>query len=120
VSDTAFERPFTEARLRRLMDAARRLAAGNADVKPLNPEWDRRFLERVSGQHWAELEQSDDDYISQVAGNSAHEVRAWVAAISAVEALNGLQVQVEYYRPVPEWIAGFGIALADSTDGVGL
>lgn len=101
-----------QARLGRLMDAARRLAAEDTQVKPLNPRWDREFLALMSRGGWADFDAHDDETISREAGKSAHEVRTWLAAMSAIEGLADLHVAVEYYRPVPEWIAGFGVAWA--------
>jgi 2,3-dihydroxyphenylpropionate 1,2-dioxygenase len=46
------------------------------------------------------------------AGNSAHEVRTWVAAFSALGAAGPYSVEYEYYRPIREYIAGFGVMTA--------
>jgi 2,3-dihydroxyphenylpropionate 1,2-dioxygenase len=105
----------SQARLGRLMDAARRLTAQDKQVKALNPEWDRQFLEHARSGNWTEFEACDDNRITQEAGNSAHEVRTWLAALSGVEAVKEMRVQVEYYRPVPEWIAGFAVAWAEGS-----
>jgi 2,3-dihydroxyphenylpropionate 1,2-dioxygenase len=104
----------TKARLERLMKAARLLAAGDEQVKPLNPEWDRDFLDLVRDGRWAECDRWDDETISQQAGNSAHEVRTWIAALAAVGSVSKPRTEVLYYRPVPEWIAGFGMAWAET------
>ena len=103
----------TQARRARLMDAAHRLAAQDEQVKPLNPRWDREFLELIRERRWAEFDAQHDEIISREAGNSAHEVRTWLAAMSAVEAIEQLEVSIDYYRPVPEWIAGFAVAWAE-------
>jgi 2,3-dihydroxyphenylpropionate 1,2-dioxygenase len=47
-----------------------------------------------------------------VAGHSAHEVRNWVAAYSALAASCDYRVTYEFYRPIKEYIAGFGISTA--------
>jgi 2,3-dihydroxyphenylpropionate 1,2-dioxygenase len=54
--------------------------------------------------------------MEQVAGHSAHEVRTWIAAYSALAAAGHYTVQFSYYRPIPEYIAGFGITTAVPTD----
>jgi len=100
------------ARLGRLMDAARRLTDEDPQVKPLNPDWDREFLDLVRRKQWAAFDAMPDEVVDREAGKSAHEVRTWLAALSAVEGVPDLKVEIAYYRPVPEWIAGFGVAHA--------
>jgi 2,3-dihydroxyphenylpropionate 1,2-dioxygenase len=45
-------------------------------------------------------------------GGSAHEVRTWVAAHAAVSAAGGYETTWRYYRPIPEYIAGFAVTTA--------
>jgi 2,3-dihydroxyphenylpropionate 1,2-dioxygenase len=49
-----------------------------------------------------------------------HEIRTWVAAFSALDAAGSYRVDQQFYRPVPDWIVGFGImtALLDAASGV--
>ena len=42
----------------------------------------------------------------RAAGHSSHEVRTWVAAYSALRACGDYDVTYEFYRPIPEYIAG--------------
>ena len=48
-------------------------------------------------------------WMEQVAGHSAHEVRTWIAGYAALGAVGDYTVQFSYYRPIREYIAGFGI-----------
>jgi len=48
------------------------------------------------------------------AGNSAHEVRTWVAAFAALSESGPYEVTSSYYRPIKEYIAGFGVMTARS------
>lgn len=50
--------------------------------------------------------------ITRIAGNSAHEIRTWVAAFSALAAQGPYRTTVRYYRPSPELIAGFALRTA--------
>lgn len=50
--------------------------------------------------------------MARVAGNSAHEVRTWVAALSALSAVGDYTVRDRFYRPIKELIAGFGVLTA--------
>ena len=99
----------SEARLARLMHAATSLARGDPRFKPLNPQWDRQFLDLLKEGRIAECDSWRDEDVGRIAGDSAHEVRTWLAALSAVDAQGSASVHVTYYREVPEWIAGFGL-----------
>jgi len=93
----------------RTIDAARRFAAGQSDLLPINPEWDRDFLDILAQRDMAALDALSNAEITAKAGNSGHEVKSWIAANSAMAAGTGGQYRVrpEYYRAIPEWIAGF-------------
>jgi 2,3-dihydroxyphenylpropionate 1,2-dioxygenase len=54
----------------------------------------------------------DPAEMAAVAGNSAHEVRTWLAAFSALRAGGSYAVETQFYRPIPEYIAGFGVMTA--------
>lgn len=100
------------ARQRAVVEAAREFATGGGGLRPLNPDWDRRFLEIVDEGRLAELDGWTTDRIAAEAGNSAHEVRTWVAAFSALAAAGPYRTDVRYYRPAPELIAGFAVRTA--------
>ena len=51
-------------------------------------------------------------FIADEGGNSAHEIRTWVAAFAALAAAGPYQTGVRYYKPAPELIAGFAIRTA--------
>ena len=42
-------RPSAKRRPQRVMAAGRALAAGDSSMKPLNPEWDRRWMDALAG-----------------------------------------------------------------------
>ena len=46
------------------------------------------------------------------AGNSAHEVRTWVAAFAALAAQGSYVTENRFYRAAPELIAGFAVRTA--------
>jgi 2,3-dihydroxyphenylpropionate 1,2-dioxygenase len=52
------------------------------------------------------------DRMAADAGNSAHEVRTWVAAYAALGAAGRYTVEYSFYRPIREYIAGFGVTAA--------
>ena len=92
----------------------RTIAAGKAFVQdqhtlhPLNPAWDNGFLYMLQHQNYAALDDVPNDHVSAIAGRSAHEVKAWVAAFAALSAYGPYTASHRYYREIPEWIAGFG------------
>jgi 2,3-dihydroxyphenylpropionate 1,2-dioxygenase len=104
------------AREQRVIDAGRDFAAGTATMQPLNPDWDRHLLDVLASGN---LEQIDDwtvDWFVEQAGHSAHEVRTWIAAYAAMAAAGPYVVRSSYYRPIPEWIAGFAVTTAAPTE----
>ena len=107
-----------DARQQRVVDTARRFAAGTAEIRDLNPEWDQRFLDLCTRGELETIERFEAPDMAAEAGNSVHEVRTWLAALSALRAAaGGYQVEDHFYRPVPEYIAGFGTLTATGVRG---
>ena len=95
-----------------VMDAAKNFAAGESDLQPLNPAFDRQFLEIVDSGHLDDLDKWSNSFIANEGGNSAHEIRTWVAAFAALAAAGPYQTGLRYYQPAPELIAGFAVRTA--------
>ncbi|MGW0162813.1 3-carboxyethylcatechol 2,3-dioxygenase [Mycobacterium sp. NPDC003323] len=105
----------TEARAARqdaVIAAAHAFAHGDSPLQPLNPDWDHAFLDLLDGNRLAEVDGWRNEWIATEAGNSAHEVRTWVAAFAALAALGDYTTEQRYYRAAPELIAGFAIRTA--------
>lgn len=100
------------ARTRRVIDGAKAFVAGTSAIQDLNPEWDRGFLDTCEKADPYLFDQLVPDEMARVAGNSVHEVRTWVAALSALSAFGSYETTSRYYRPVKELIAGFGVVTA--------
>ena len=100
------------ARQQRVIDTAREFAAGRAAIRDLNPEWDRRFMEICASGDLAQADALTPAAMAEEAGNSAHEVRTWLAAFSALSSTGAYTVEHSFYRPIPEFIAGFGVMTA--------
>lgn len=75
-------------------------AAGEIDVA-----FDREFLRRIAAGP-ADLLISYTDEQIDVAGNGAHEIRAWIAGAGAAAA----PLYPLAYEPVPEWLTGTAVA----------
>ncbi len=97
------------ARQQRVIDTAHAFVKGEADIMDIAPEWDRELMEILASGDLSPLDGWDPDWMEQVAGHSAHEVRTWIAGYAALGAIGDYTVQFSYYRPIKEYIAGFGI-----------
>jgi len=108
--------PTSEARAAR---QARTIASGRIYGSPecnltqLNPEWDLAFIDLLVQERLSEIDSFDIESISRSAGRSTHEIRTWVAAFSALAAVGNYKAHKDYYRPINEWIAGYGVVSAE-------
>lgn len=81
-------------------------------MQPLNPEWDREFISLLAAAEFAELDSwTPESFVAQ-GGHSSHEMRTWIAAYAALSAWGPYRMEDPFYAPIPEWIAGFGVTLA--------
>jgi 2,3-dihydroxyphenylpropionate 1,2-dioxygenase len=97
-----------QARQNRVIQAARVFVEDPYSLHPLNPTWDQQFLDTLEQARMSDLDSLGNDALSALAGKSTHEVKTWVAAFAALSAFGPYQTEGRYYRPIPEWIAGFG------------
>jgi 2,3-dihydroxyphenylpropionate 1,2-dioxygenase len=100
------------ARQSAVIEAAKNFAGGESPLQPLNPDFDEKFLEIIDSGDLEELDKWSNAFIAGEGGNSAHEIRTWVAAFAALAAAGPYKTGVRYYRPVPELIAGFAVRTA--------
>ena len=102
------------ARQARTVAAGKEYGKPDSPLTPLNPEWDEAFIDLLVRGRLAEIDGFDINEISRVAGRSTHEIRTWVAAFSALAATGAYAAHKDYYRPINEWIAGYGVVSARS------
>jgi 2,3-dihydroxyphenylpropionate 1,2-dioxygenase len=100
------------ARQTAVMTAAHDFAHGASPLQPLNPDWDHALLELLDTNRGAEVDAWSNEWIATQAGNSAHEVRTWIAAFAALATQGRYETGRRYYRAAPELIAGFAIRTA--------
>ena len=100
------------ARQKNTIDTAVAFAQGKANIMELNPEWDKEFLEVCRSGQVERFDAYTPDEMDAAAGHSSHEVRTWVAAYSALRACGEYDVTYEFYKPIKEYIAGFGVTTA--------
>lgn len=97
-----------EARTKRTIEAAKRFVVDQTTLHTLAPEWDSEFIDIISKADISVLDHVSNASLTEIAGASTHEVKTWVAAASAMSVLSPYESIDRYYRPIPEWIAGFG------------
>lgn len=102
------------ARQELVIRTGREFAAGTASIRDLNPDWDRAFMDMLAGGDLRRVDALVPEEMSRDAGKSSHEVRTWVAAFSALSAAGPYTVRSSFYRPIREYIAGFGVMTATS------
>lgn len=101
------------AREARVIETGKKFARGEADIMDIAPEWDLQFMADCKSGDPSRFDAYNFTEMEAVAGHSSHEVRTWVAAFSALHAANpDFEIGIDYYRPIPEFIAGFGIITA--------
>ncbi len=100
------------ARQEAVIAAAHEFAHGQSPLQPLNPDWDHAFLDLLDSGRLAEVDGWTNEWIAGEAGNSAHEIRTWVAAFAALTAQGSYRTEQRYYRAAPDLIAGFAIRTA--------
>ena len=100
------------ARQTAVMAAAHDFAHGQSPLRPLNPDWDHALLELIDTNRVAEVDAWSNEWIAAEAGNSAHEIRTWIAAFGALATHGTYETVLRYYRAAPELIAGFAVRTA--------
>ena len=105
-----------ELRQRRVIEAAERFVEDQKTLHPLNPIWDNQFMTLLEQGRLAELDAISNEELSAIAGKSTHEVKTWAAAFATLSSMGKYRSEGRYYRPIPEWIAGFGSLSAKTTN----
>ncbi|MBV9638596.1 MAG: 3-carboxyethylcatechol 2,3-dioxygenase [Mycobacteriaceae bacterium] len=101
-----------QARQVAVMEAAHNFADGQSRLAPLSPQWDGRFLDILDRGDLGELDGWSNQWITRQAGNSAHEIRTWIAAFAALATGGPYETLLRYYRAAPELLAGFAVRTA--------
>ncbi|MDX3523648.1 3-carboxyethylcatechol 2,3-dioxygenase [Streptomyces scabiei] len=107
--------PTAEQRARgeqRVVAAGRDYAVGSTAMIPINPAWDKRFLDHLENGELAQFDTWSVEGMAKAAGNSAHEVRTWIAAFASLAASGPYDLTSRFYEAIPAWIAGFAVATA--------
>jgi len=105
---------FRAARQARTLATGMVFGTPECELTPLNPEWDKNFMDLLIRGQLEKIDDFEIEEISRAAGRSTHEIRTWVAAFAALAASGPYSAHQDYYRPINEWIAGYGVISAQS------
>jgi 2,3-dihydroxyphenylpropionate 1,2-dioxygenase len=108
---SAATRAQREARVREAGGAS---ARGEGPCRPLNPAWDASIIDLLSSGELSRADAIDDDAITRAGGCGGHEIRAWLAALAALSAAGPYRATLDFYRAIPEWIAGMAMLTAET------
>ena len=92
-----------------VINAANLLVKGEGPCLPPNPHWDLNFIDNLINFDIHKLDKISDKEIDEKVGFGGHEVRTWISAVSAMNALQACTIKLDYYSVVPEWITGMGM-----------
>jgi 2,3-dihydroxyphenylpropionate 1,2-dioxygenase len=98
-----------DAKTEKVKAAGRALAAGDSSMKPLNPQWDLRWMDALERGELDAITRLSEASIEADAGLSAHESKTWLIARAALPAAAAPRAALRYYRAIPELIAGYGL-----------
>jgi len=105
---------FRAARQARTLATGMVFGTPECELTPLNPEWDKNFMDLLIRGQLEKIDDFEIEEISRAAGRSTHEIRTWVAAFAALAASGPYAAHQDYYRPINQWIAGYGVISAQS------
>lgn len=109
--------PTPEARARRQANVLAKGAAlargeGKGETLPLDAAWDEGLIDDFIAANIDRFIDMTDAEISERGGRGGHEIRAWIAAFAALDAIGPYRAERRYYHPIDEWIAGMGLVSA--------
>lgn len=110
-------RPTTEARLareERVLAAGARAYEGDPNILPVDPAWDRSFIERLQTGNLRDFDALTTTDVREKAGRGGPEVLAWVAAFAALSVEGDYKADLIYYEAIQGWIAGMAMMFAES------
>jgi hypothetical protein len=99
--DTISGRP-AQSPPKRVIAAARDVAAGTATIQDLTPQCDSKLLEIFASGDLTALDAWIPDEMTRIAGNFAHEVGTWIAGCAALRTAGSYTVRYSYYRHHPQ------------------
>ncbi|QHE85474.1 3-carboxyethylcatechol 2,3-dioxygenase [Hydrogenophaga sp. BPS33] len=102
-----------QERTQRAMEAGLALSQGAPGTKPLNPDWDRRWMDALEHGDLGYFSGMAEHRIEADAGRSAHESKTWLVARCSLGDTSP-RTHMRHYQAIPELIAGFGVLFMDT------
>jgi 2,3-dihydroxyphenylpropionate 1,2-dioxygenase len=101
-----------QAKINNVIAAGLALAAGDPALKPLNAQWDKRWMDALEQGDLAFFDTITEESIAREAGMSGHESKAWLIGRAALPAgITGCAFR--RYQAIDELIAGYGLMFID-------
>lgn len=98
----------------RTIEMAQDFISGKGKMQPLNESWDRDFLRLLEAGDMSAVDGFEDAWITEQGGSGGHEIRSWIAAFAALSVAGPYRTAVDFYQPIPEWVAGMGMVEAET------
>lgn len=109
IEGTQWDADSLALRTDRVAAAGREHGAGDGDLQPLNPDWDRWVMAQLASGDLDALAALSDEEVVREGGRGGSEIRIWLAAFAAMQSANGgYAASTDFYRAVPNLIVGFG------------
>ncbi|MBJ9963490.1 3-carboxyethylcatechol 2,3-dioxygenase [Burkholderia seminalis] len=102
------------ARVERVLAAGARAVDGTPEILPVDPEWDKAFIERLKSGNLRDFDALTTKEVREKAGRGGPEVLAWVAAFAALSVNGDYKADLIYYEAIQGWIAGMAMMFAES------
>jgi len=104
-----------QARVQAISAAGIAAGLGEGPCLPLNPDWDRRFIDIMQRGDLDALERLSTPDVIREAGAGGPETLTWMAAAAAMSAAGPYRAELVYYQPIHCWIAGMTMMFAETT-----
>ena len=98
-----------ESRQKVVVEEAKKQALSESLRTPLNPKWDRFFIEKIRHFDFEPIVAINDKEMTNTAGCGSHEIRTWLAVAAAAQEYGLKDLDLLLYLPIPEWVAGYAI-----------
>jgi 2,3-dihydroxyphenylpropionate 1,2-dioxygenase len=99
-------------RQQRVIFAGEQHNLGLSNYRDVNPEFDRKTMNLLAQGELAQFDGWSHEMVVHEGGNSAPEIRVWIAAYAALSVYGKYSNLFEKYWPVKQWMTGFGLAYA--------
>lgn len=86
------------------------LVSGKFKAPWINKAWDERFMATFAAGDLAQFDDWNCDEVTRVAGYGGGEIRQWIAAAAAAQAMGVDRLHADYYSDASKLAVGVGVA----------